>query len=124
MSATREPAHLVIDGITDDGQTFRPSDWIERLIDTACAFGPERRLNRKGYSGPERRQQQVTFLQAQMVAGRKCLVVDVRLREANPAAFDFVLQFVRSNHLRCLEITTNTAPPAEPRLGSDAGPAE
>ena len=121
MPTTPEPTQWVIEGITDEGRTFRPSDWIERLIDTAGAFGPERRLNRKAYSGPERRQQQLAFLQAQMVAGRKCLIVDVRLRQANPAAFDFVLQFVRSNRLRCLEIAMNTAAVDELRPGSDAG---
>lgn len=121
MSAAHEPTRLLIEGITEEGRTFRPSDWIERLIDTAGAFGPERRLNRMAYSGPERRQQQVTFLQAQMVAGRKCLVVDVRLRQANPAAFDFVLQFVHSNRLRCFEITTNTVAADTSHPDSDTG---
>jgi hypothetical protein len=56
-----------------------------------------------------------------MVDSRKCLIVDARLRRASPAAFDFVLQFMRSNRLRCLEITTNTVAVNEPRPGSDMG---
>lgn len=122
MSATGEFAQLIIEGITEDGRVFRPSDWIERLIDTAAAFGPERRVNRKPYSGPERRRQQVSFLRAQMLAGRKCLAVDTLLRHANPAAFDFVLQFARSNHLRCLEINPAAAS-GRPASGRDAGTA-
>ena len=55
-----------------------------------------------------------------MLAGRKCLVVDTHLRHANPAAFDFVLQFVRSNRLRCLEISPDTAAVGGPSSGTDA----
>ena len=123
MPATDESAQLIVEGITEDGLVFRPSDWIERLIDTAAAFGLERRLSRKPYSGPERRRQQISFLRAQMLAGRKCLVVDTCLRHANPAAFDFVLQFVRSNRLRCLEISPDAAAAGSSSSGTDAGTA-
>jgi len=123
MSATGEFDQLVIEGITEDGRVFRPSDWIERLIDTTAAFGPERRLSRKPYSGPERRRQQISFLRAQMLAGRKCLVVDMALRHVNPAAFDFVLQFAHSNHLRWRAISVNGATSGDLPSGSGAGTA-
>jgi hypothetical protein len=58
MCGAGEPTHLIIEGVTEDGRVFRPSDWIERLIDTAGAFGADRRLARNIYSGPERRRQQ------------------------------------------------------------------
>ncbi|MEK7758319.1 MAG: DUF3579 domain-containing protein [Pseudomonadota bacterium] len=100
---------FVIEGITVDGMIFRPSDWIERLIDTVASYGADRRTRPGSYSGPDRRRQQVGFLRAQMIEGRKCLVVDARLQEANPAAFRFLQEFIQSNRLRMLE-TDSTIP--------------
>jgi hypothetical protein len=94
---------FVIEGITLDGKTFRPSDWIERLIDTLSSYGVDRRMPRRPYTGPERRRQQTNFLCVQMIEGRKCLVVDARLRDANPMAFGFLQEFAQSNHLRVQE---------------------
>lgn len=37
-----------------------------------------------------------------MIDGSKCLVVDTRLREANPSAFRFLLEFIENNRLRIL----------------------
>lgn len=90
---------LVIKGLTRDGALFRPSDWAERLIDTASAYGLERRVRQNNYPGPERRQRQIAFLQVQMIDGKKCLVVDLRLREANPAAYAYIMEFVENNQL-------------------------
>lgn len=96
-----KPPRVIIEGLTLDGGRFRPSDWVERLLDTLTSYGTDRRLNRRPYAGPERRTQQVSFLHPQMIGGVKCLVVDSRLRDANPAAYDFLMEFVRSNRLRC-----------------------
>lgn len=94
---------IVIEGISTDGKVFRPSDWIERLIDTVSSYGEDRRSCPGTYSGPDRRRRQVGFLQAQMIAGHKCLVVDMRLREANPTAYKFLQEFIQNNHLRVLD---------------------
>lgn len=91
---------LVIIGETEDGQTFRPNDWTERLIDAAGAYGQERRQQRGVYAGNDRRRQQTAFLTAQMLDGRKCLVIDLRLQEANPGAYAYLMAFVRNNRLR------------------------
>lgn len=91
---------LIVIGETADGQTFRPSDWTERLIDAAGAYGQDRRQRRDLYAGPDRRQRQTEFLTAQILDGRKCLVIDLRLREINPEAFAYVMTFVRNNGLR------------------------
>ena len=96
-------ACLVVEGQTEDGQPFRPSDWTDRLIDTLSTFGRDRRARRSPFDGLDRRREQVAFLRAQMVDGRKCLRVDLRLREVNPQAFAFLMEFVRSNRLRCHE---------------------
>ena len=98
-----DPPRFVIEGITVDGKVFRPSDWIERLIDTLSSYGVDRRARRGSYPGTDRRRQQLSFLCAQMIEGRKCLVVDARLRDANPAAFRFLREFTQSNRLRMRE---------------------
>lgn len=93
----------IIEGVTLEGATFRPSDWIERLIDTLTSYGVDRRARRGAYPGRDRRVQKIDFLCAQMIEGRKCLVVDARLSEANPEAFRFLQEFARTNHLRIRE---------------------
>jgi hypothetical protein len=103
MPASDETTRLVVEGITEDGRPFRPSDWVERLIDSVSNYGHDRRARCSPYRGPDRRQGQLAFLQAQMLNGKKCLRVDLRLREANPIAFEFLMDFVRSNRLRCHE---------------------
>lgn len=91
---------LVIEGITLEGMVFRPSDWIERLIGTLSSYGEDRRSGARPYTGVDRRQRQECFVQAQMIDGRKCLVVDCRLRESNPAAFHFLQEFIQNNRLQ------------------------
>jgi hypothetical protein len=117
-----ELPRFVIEGITLDGKAFRPSDWIERLIDTLSTYGVDRRTRPGTYVGPERRRQQMIFLCAQMIEGRKCLVVDARLRDANPAAFRFLQEFTQSNHLRVQEPEgTSSAMAASPQSERFAG---
>lgn len=94
---------IIVEGITLDGQVFRPSDWIERLIDTVFSYGEDRRNRSGSYSGPERRRRQVGFLQAQVIDGCKCLVVDMRLRDTNPAAYRFLQDFIQINRLRVID---------------------
>jgi hypothetical protein len=101
---------LVIEGITVEGAVFRPSDWIERLIGTLSTYGDDRRASPRPYSGMDRRHRQANFLKAQIIEGRKCLVVDTRLRDANPVAYRFLLEFIQNNRLRMQE--TDSASPA------------
>jgi len=94
-------SQLIVEGLTDDGIRFRPSDWIERLIDSVAVYGADRRGPARPFTGPDRRQRQVAFLQARVIDGNKCLVVDGRLRDANPQAYHYLLQFIRDNCLCC-----------------------
>ena len=32
-------AQIVIEGVTEEGAVFRPSDWIERLLDSIAHYG-------------------------------------------------------------------------------------
>ncbi len=80
--------NLVIIGIQENGKKFRPSDWAERLSSTLASFQPDNRLR---YS---------QGVQPCMIEGEYCLVVAPWLKTANPAAYDFVMGFARTNQLR------------------------
>lgn len=79
---------IVIEGITEDGRTFRPSDWIERISGSLSTFGIDRRIRYSHY------------VQPQMIDGRKCLVLDPGLKQVNPSAFSFLVDFAKGNKLK------------------------
>jgi len=80
---------LVIESVRENGQRFRPSDWIERISANMGTFGADHRLHYANSVKPA------------MVNGEKCLVVDQSLETENPAAFGFIMGFAKSNNLRC-----------------------
>jgi Protein of unknown function (DUF3579) len=97
MSPT--PIHEVfIQGVTLDGQTFRPSDWAERLAGAMSCFRPEGSVGGIasfiGYS---------PYCVPRVIDGVKCVIVDQRLREVEPMAWDFVMHFARDNRLQVAE---------------------
>lgn len=79
---------IVIQGITESGHSFRPSDWAERLCGMMSVFGQDRHLSYSPYLKPI------------MAAGVRCVVVDLRLEELDPDAFRFLLGFARDNELK------------------------
>src|SRR5687768_15689805 len=79
---------IVIQGVTESGQAFRPSDWAERLCGMMSVFGEDRHLS---YS---------PFLKPVMIAGLRCVVVDLKLEETDPSAFRFLMSFARDNELK------------------------
>jgi hypothetical protein len=82
------PREIVIIGITESGSPFRPSDWADRLCGVVSLFEEEQRMS---YS---------PFVRAALADGVRCVAVDVRLVQLNPAAFEFLLGFARDNELR------------------------
>jgi uncharacterized protein DUF3579 len=82
---------IVIVGITRTGQTFRPSDWAERLCGCMALFGEDQRINYSPYLKPV------------ISTGIKCVVIDRRLEESNPQAFSFLMSFARDNELQVRE---------------------
>jgi hypothetical protein len=82
------PLEIVIVGVTLAGKTFRPSDWAERLCGVVSIFGEDQRINYSPYVKP--------ILSAEV----KCVIVDCRLQELNPEAFEFLLGFARDNELK------------------------
>ncbi|XYI45856.1 DUF3579 domain-containing protein [Cupriavidus necator H16] len=85
-----------IQGITKEGKTFRPSDWAERLCGVMAQFRPE------GDSGDPRLTYS-PYVRPIFAGNVKCVVVDVRLRDIEPKALDFVLNFARDNNLQLVE---------------------
>ncbi len=86
------PSEYFIQGVTEDGLRFRPSDWPERLCGVMSSFGP-------GASGPNARLKYSFYVRPVMVGDLKCVVVDEQLRTIEPMAFDFVMNFAKDNQL-------------------------
>ncbi len=78
----------VIESIKEDGQRFRPSDWIERISTMLATYGPDHRIH---YSEK---------VQPVIVGGMKCLIVEESLKDENPAAYEHIMRFARENNLR------------------------
>ncbi|KAB2309171.1 DUF3579 domain-containing protein [Betaproteobacteria bacterium SCN2] len=78
---------LIIRGVTRAGQTFRPSDWAERLAGVLSVFSIDSRINYSPYLHPTSCEK------------LKCLVVDTQLEEIDNRAWGFIMGFARDNDL-------------------------
>lgn len=85
------PEEIIIQSLTREGKPFRPSDWVDRICSSYATFGDDRKLR---YS---------PYLQPEMIDGVRCLVVDMRLRTANPDGFEELMQFAEENQLNILD---------------------
>ena len=79
---------IVIQGTTESGHAFRPSDWAERLCGMMSVFSEDRHLSYSPYLKPI------------IAAGVRCVVVDVKLEELDPPAFRFLMEFAKDNELK------------------------
>ncbi len=79
---------FIIVGITTDGKQFRPSDWAERLCGVMSVFGSERRMAYSPYAQPGTHE------------SAKCVFVDARIRDIEPMAYTFLVNFAKDNHLK------------------------
>lgn len=86
---------VLIQGITLDGRAFRPSDWAERLAGAMSSFRPG---GSAGGIGAHIGYSPYCFPQA--MEGVKCVIVDEALRDLEPMAWDFVMNFARDNGLK------------------------
>ena len=87
---------IFIQGITHDGRTFRPSDWAERLAGVMCSFRP-------GGAYPGSHLSYSPWCVPTTLNGVKCVVVNRALRDAEPMAWDFCVNFARDNDLQVAE---------------------
>src|SRR5437763_3895400 len=86
-----EAAEFVIQGVTQDGKPFRPSDWAERLCGVMAAFGGDHRMQ---YS---------PFVHPVTVNGVRGVVIDRRLEQIEPRPVRFLVTFAKDNELRVRE---------------------
>lgn len=83
-----------IQGITSDGKHFRPSDWAERLCGVMARFRPE------GSGGPNAHLQYSPYVRPTLLEGVKSVVVNEDLRDIEPLAYHFVIDFAKDNDLQ------------------------
>ena len=110
--ADTPPREFFIQGLTLDGKTFRPSDWSERLAGAMSSFRPGGKFAGRaahiGYS---------PYCVPRVVNGVKCVIVNERLRDIEPMAWDFVMNFARDNRLQVSEACSFEPPSGPPASG-------
>ncbi len=84
---------VFIQGITSQGRVFRPSDWAERLAGVMSQFRP-------GGVQPGSHLSYSPWCVPTVIGGIKCVVVNAELRDHEPMAWDFVMNFARDNDLQ------------------------
>lgn len=97
---------VFIQGLTRDGKVFRPSDWADRLCGVMSPF-------RAGGPQPGSHLTYSPWCVPTVVNGVKCVVVNAQLREVEPMAWDFALNFAKDNDLQIVEacLLPDMAPP-------------
>jgi hypothetical protein len=83
-------------GITRDGRSFRPSDWAERLAGVMSSFRP-------GGAQPGSHLNYSPWCIPTVIDGTKCVIVNRELRDYEPMAWDFVINFAKDNELQVSE---------------------
>ncbi|CAM5394708.1 DUF3579 domain-containing protein [Eoetvoesiella caeni] len=86
---------FIIFGVTNEGKPFRPSDWAERLAGVMSSFRPPGSTGGHLTYSP--------YVVPMVIDGIRCVVVDHRLRELEPLAWNFVYEFAQDNHLKTAE---------------------
>ena len=94
--ASTSSKEIYILGITRQGKAFRPSDWAERLAGVMSSFRP-------GGAHPGSHLSYSPWCIPTTLGGVKCVVVHRDLRDAEPMAWDFCMNFARDNELQVVE---------------------
>lgn len=88
MNDDKKDKKIIIEGVTNEGQRFRPSDWAERMSGKMATF-----RNRRVYYSP--------LLQPSTnKEGFKCVMLDPALKESNPALYNSIMEFAQTNNLK------------------------
>jgi hypothetical protein len=93
MPASDNHKEFFIQGLTHEGQTFRPSDWAERLAGVMSPFRP-------GGAQPGSHLSYSPWCVPTDIGGVRGVIVNSQLRELDVMAWDFVINFARDNRLR------------------------
>ena len=82
-----KPKKIIIEGVTESGETFRPRDWAERLSGSTSTFN-----NRRIRYSP--------LLQPSSKDGNRCVILDPKLKQSNPELYQSIMDFATNNHLK------------------------
>jgi hypothetical protein len=108
IKSSNAPAQeFIILGQTKDGKQFRPSDWAERLCGVMSCFRPE------GSGGRNAHLQYSPYVLPTMINGVRSVVVNQALRELEPLAYHFVVNFAKDNGLQILDACVLPEPPRD-----------
>jgi len=92
----KKSGKIIIEGITEKGETFRPSDWAERMSGKLATL-KNRRIFYSPMLQPKRHEK-----------GYKCVLLDPALKESNPKLYKSILEFAKTNNLKiCNESETD-----------------
>ena len=83
----KDSTKIVIEGVTEEGEEFRPADWAERISGSLSTF----KNHRIRYS---------PLLKPSVRNGHRCLVLDEALKHSHPDLYEHVLDFARKNRLK------------------------
>jgi len=81
----------IIEGVTEEGRKFRPSDWIDRIASMGASYHKHRLV----YSD---------LMHPELYEGQKCLIIDTELEIKNPCMFQYLMNFVKSNSLKMTKV--------------------
>ena len=84
-------------GVTTDGKQFRPSDWADRLCGVMSCFRPEGTGGRNAHLGYS------PYVRPTMLDGVRAVVVNSALKNLEPLAWHFVVNFAKDNALQVVE---------------------
>lgn len=89
---------ILIEGVTKEGHTFRPSDWPHRLSGHLITV-QNRRIEYSPLLQP------ITNAK-----GDKCVLVDPALQHSNPEVYNSVMEFAKKNNLNIYQVGEDNNP--------------
>jgi len=81
---------VIIQGLTQDGRKFRPSDWAERLCGAVASYDRNRRITYH------------PSVSLATVDSIKCVVINAALEQDNEMLYDFLIDFADENNLNVI----------------------
>jgi hypothetical protein len=99
IESNKTPAkEFIILGLTQEGKQFRPSDWAERLCGVMSRFRPP------GTAGRHAHLQYSPYVFPTLIDGVRSVAVNGALRDLEPLAYHFVVNFAKDNNLQIVDV--------------------
>ncbi len=89
MSKLNDKSKIIIEGITKEGETFRPKDWALRMSDRLATYD-NKRLKYSPLLQPSENKS----------GGYKCVLLDPELKNTNPILYQSIMDFAEKNNLK------------------------